>query len=729
MPNNIPVSLRRGPRTVLLLPLICILCTAPVSFAQDVGLKQDVACSLDRDIAGSLTYGLDDEVEASLSTQASIVAIDEDASIDVVGAGAKVAVLADLRREVDLLSSAAAGAALCSSLNRAENAIAAIESAGESETIETLSDSLQGVEDALDDGFLDLIVADPSIPGNTKGSLLALGKPLEQRYDYLKYIASKVRLYAIGECRDQLAASLQRTVCDSAAGKTFAYLCDLKKIIADTETWRGTQIKEEEADRIRGKADSLLRKIGEQGTTRSCDVGLSTTIAGIDVDCGLTWQSADFRAPTRDFKNGTFEFSAEKSGKSFDAEVSYKADHRDYCDPLKDDDDKFSRNMDIVFSWDHAPEDCRTSDDDSLAGRLWECESFTANASLRISDDRYPNKIDSEIALENLSSVCSGIEDLVGRVKGLGLDETLETRLLNDLTDAQNALGAGDRGGGVDSLEDFIDDVADAKWDGSIASPEAECLLAAASCLLPRKIVRRIDLPLSLEFPFRGGDVVLQSDWDRYSYPSNSALSHTATTGEATYTKETDAYSFTTNGTHEALVYPNAGNKNRLRDKWQGKLKYASESFESGITMSDQSTTYPNARDKDECVYTIDWDLSFALPGGKLTLGYTDKKTKHLRNTPNPVEHVKTFDLDLAWDIQDGVICAELIHTQLATQLSPASEVVSKQTNNVGLSLKKDITSNLKADFSCKWNGVADYEDASKDSHDFNIELELNVAL
>jgi hypothetical protein len=265
--------------------------------------------SLKHDIVGLVERQFDGNLQAALSFALADLSIDVDCTLAEALNDVRLGMLSDLRGEVDSLSAGTLKDALEQALDLADVAIAVLREMGAIISIDCLEDELEVIEARLDD-FIDLVEDSTEISCTNAGRLLTLAKPIEQRYDYLEYIASKVRMYAKEEVKNELAGLLRRTVLDLADGKRLDYLHDLEELLTRVKGYRGTMIKEEEADRIRGKADLLLRKVGENGTKKSCDLDLSKTVAGIDLDGALSWEVGDYRAPSKDVRMTGLEIGA-----------------------------------------------------------------------------------------------------------------------------------------------------------------------------------------------------------------------------------------------------------------------------------------------------------------------------------------------------------------------------------------------------------------------------------
>jgi hypothetical protein len=140
-------------------------------------------------------------------------------------------------------------------------------------------------------------------------------------------------------------------------------------------------IKEEEADRIRYKADLLLRKAAGNGVNRACAVDLATTLAGVDVDGAFSWREANYRAPSKDVRTDGLDLTASYANDDWDAAIEYRHERRDYADRLKADYDRTRHTIDISVARDADP--------------------WSAGLSLSLDYEVYPNDIDQYDTVPN----------------------------------------------------------------------------------------------------------------------------------------------------------------------------------------------------------------------------------------------------------------------------------------------------------------------------------------
>ena len=701
--------------SVILFFGILAVCADVIALAQNIDLNPDVTFSFADDTVGLAEQKLDVTLPVDVSFSVGSVAVDLDVSADAVSSEMRLDTLPALHGDVASLPVSALKDTLNLSLSQADAAIDAIRSAGSAISIDVLYDQLKIIEKALDANFIDLVDDSLSLPPMTKARLLLIAKPIEQRYDYLKYITNKIKSYARDEVKDEFAVLLGEIVLDLADGDSAAYCAHLVEVLARVEQYRGTMIKQEEADRIRDKADSLLRKITENGVNRACDVDLSTTIAGIDLDGALSWETGDYRAPSKDVCADGLDLKASYTSHDWDLSIDYQREWRDYMDLLKDDSDRIEHSLDVSVSRDVDP--------------------WSADLSVSFDHDFYPNDIDAEIELDRVAQASAAIIDLLDHVLGLHLSARLEDRLVKDLGE-EGALGAlviGDRSEAVDCLEDFVDHLLDAEWDGDIEPDTSQALILMARGILPRRTIQNIDIPLSLGFPFRDGDATLDLEWENKIYPADSSLDHDTSTAKVSYTREESVFTLSGYLKREELVYPNATTKHRLLQEWEGEVDKEMACGDLALTLFHQQTTYPLASKKDQSVRKLDLDLDIDIGDLSIALQSTDEGTAHPNDTSKPIVQLTKMGLDADWDVGEGTLSASLSDQEEwnagHTDASLAEKILVKEARQAELSWDGKISDDLGLTLSIMWKNVADWVDPSKNSSDITLQVEFDLGM
>jgi len=666
--------------------------------------------SLKHDIVGLVERQFDGDVQAALSFALADLSIDVDCTLAGALNNVRLGVLSELRGEVDALSAGTLKDALEQALDLAEGAITALRGMGETISIACLEDELEIIEARLDD-FMDLVEDSTEISCTNAGRLLILAKPIEQRYDYLEYIASKVRLYAREGVKGELASLLRRTVLDLADGKRPDYLHDLDELLTRVEGYRGTMIKEEEADRIRDKADLLLRKVSENGTKKSCDLDLSRTVAGIDLDGALSWEMGDYRAPSKDVCTTGLEIGAGFDDEDWGISINYEQEQRDYADRLKDNGDRISRSLDLALSWEGDP--------------------WAAAGSVLFDSEFYPNDVDDEIESDRVAQAIAAIQGLIAGVQGLGLPAAVEESLLKELGEegAEGALMTGDRREAVDCLEDFIDEVYDAKWDGEVTPDAAQVLIDRALSILPRKKIRQIRIPLSLDFPFYSGEMTLAVEWEEKLYPAHSLLNWSTTTEKMDYTRKEGTSTLSGYVKHEELIYPNADAKDRSLTEWEGQAKSPLESCDLELTLFRQETTYPHATSKDKYVEKVDLEIDFDLSPVSITANLTEKLTRYPNDVAKSLSKETHITLSASWEVGEGTFQVNLSNETKRTYVAPVAAISTDETRKIEFSWAGDVTDDLKISLSSAWKDVVAWEDPATKSHELTLQIEFDLSI
>jgi len=687
------------------------LLLTPPAFSQTIDFKQEDALSFTQDIVGPAEQRLEVELQLTLSSALADVSMDMDYTVEGVLSGVSLRTLNDLRSETGTLPPGTLKDTLEQALGQVEAAIAEIRNAGNGISIDTLYHKLKDIEKALDKQFIDRVNDCLEISRTDKGRLLVVAKPIEQRYDYLEYIASKVRLYARDEVKPQIASLLRETVLHLTDGNKAAYIRDLEELLARVDQYRGEMIKEEEADRIRDKGDYLLRKVQEQGTKHISELGLSTTVAGFDLEGAFCWNSDDYRAPSKDVCTRGLELGAESEKEGCALSISYEWESRDYPDRLKNDDDKVTSSVDLSLSREIDPRE--------------------VTVSVLFDEEFYPNYIDDEIEPARVSQAIAAIQSLIDEVRALGLPADVEDHLLKKLGE-EGALGelvAGDRREAVDQLEDFIDEVYDAKWKVKITGKTAQTLIDRALSILPRKRMRQLNVPLALDFPFHDGDMAIDVEWEKKLYPADSLLDRDTTTGEVAYTREVEISTLTGSLKQEELTYPHAETKNRCLEEGEIKFETQQECCDLTSRLFQQETTYSHDAVKEKQVQEGDFTLSFDLIPLGVTAKLTEKVTHYPNDASKPAYREEDLDLDASWEIGEGTIQVELSEEVHRTAFPSADETLVKESRSVDLSWKGDITDDLEICLSSLWKRVVYWEEPEKDNTELTLEIDFALSI
>ncbi|MEA3355882.1 MAG: hypothetical protein U9Q23_00865, partial [Candidatus Bipolaricaulota bacterium] len=327
-------ALIRLARTLVIACLTIFLFLSFTLFSQTTDSEQGLSFSYIQDVIGP--------AEQRLSTDTTVEFSSAPIEVEyrVVGDTnwVRIDTLSRLQANVDGLQAGGLKSSLETSLENAAAALQAVQDMSEPGSIVELEDELEIVENRLDAGFIDLIEDDGSLSRVEAGRLLALARPIEKRFDYLEYIAGKVRLYAKEEVQPEFTSLLRDIVLQLIDGNRAAYIQGLEELLDMSEKYRGKSIKEVEADRIRKKCDYLLRKIQAGKRYGALQIDLTDTIFGLEFAGDLSAEETIGVAPT--VRRHTLSL---ETGIGFDREdwagsASYGYETRGFVDRLKIDD-------------------------------------------------------------------------------------------------------------------------------------------------------------------------------------------------------------------------------------------------------------------------------------------------------------------------------------------------------------------------------------------------------
>jgi hypothetical protein len=434
----------------------------------------------------------------------------------------------------------------------------------------------------------------------------------------------------------------------------------------------------------------------------------------------------DYRAPSKDVCTTGLEIGAGFDDEDWEISINYEQKRRDYADRLKDDGERISRGVDLALSW-----ECDPADRDPLDRDPADDNSWTVAGSVLFDSEFYPNDIDDEIESDRVAQAIAAIQDLITKVQGLVLPAAVEDSLLKELGEegARGALMAGDRREAVDCLEDFIDEVYDAKWDGEVTPNTAYVLIDRALSILPRKRIRQTRIPLSLDFPFCSGEVTLAVEWEEKLYPAHSLLNWNTVTTKADYAKKEETSILRGYAKHEERVYPNADVKDRSLTEWEGQAESALGSCDLALTLFRQETAYPHAISKNKRVEKGDLEIDFDLPPASITADLTEKLTRYPNDAAKPFSKETEITLSASWEVGEGTFQVELINKMKRTYVASSAEIFNNETRKIEFSWAGDVTDDLKISLSSAWKDVVAWEDPAKNNRELTLQVEFDLSI
>lgn len=689
--------------------LLLLLLSMPIALSQTIGLQPESSLSFIHDPAGLAQQKFHADLRFSLSLSLANISLDVDYVVEGNLMVVSLRGIDDLRQEVGALPSGALKTGLHQALDVIETAIDTIRGMAVPISIGALEDELEIIEAQLNNHFIEPIEESIVLPRTKIGRLLALAGPIEDRYDLLEYIMSRVRLHARDTVKPRLAHLLRAIVLHLADGDKSAYIRALEELLVRVEGYRGEEIRWEEADRIRDRCDRLLRRIGERGAENLWRLELATTIAGFEFDGTLSWKSDEYRAPTKDKRTQDVELVVGFDGGDWEISVSYDRNDRTNPDRLERDDDRIINSVDLSLSYKTDPWDMAVD--------------------LLFDDTFFPNDIDDEIESARVANAKQAIAGLSDEVSGLGLSAAVQGALVKELEDALTALHISDRRTAVDRLEDFIDEVYDAEWDRKITPAATQILVDMALAILPRRRIKQLKVPLSLDIPLYEGDLQIDLEKEKRLHPADSRLDREEITGEAVYIREVSGAVLSGRVKQEKRTYPHAETKNRRREEQEAEVVAQLGWGEITLTLFQQETTYPHAAGRDKLGQKSDSTFAFNLAALDLAVSMTERVTGYPNNPGRPDDKRVELSLDASWNTGRGTFKAGLNDERRTTTLPAADEVLIGEQRRVKLSWNGNITDDLEISLSTQWTRIIDWDEPAKDRTALTIEIGFDLAL
>ncbi len=267
--------------------------------------------SSERDIIGIAELGWRVGSDLSLSFDIDNAPLGIDISVDQRRGNKRFRAIDEIIAQVGVLDCDVLTSELEQTTIELAEGVGIIRAMSEPISITELKEQIKLVHSHLKKGIVDTLEGACGEEEQRVAQLLILVEPMKKGYDYLAYIIGKVSLYAVGETREELAGLLWRIVVSLSGGNKEEYIHGLEVLLVRVEQQRGLEIKEEEADRIRYRADYLLREIAGDQVEKQARIVLSNSFLGADLDLSLEWNELDHSGPSKDKLTGTLGFALE----------------------------------------------------------------------------------------------------------------------------------------------------------------------------------------------------------------------------------------------------------------------------------------------------------------------------------------------------------------------------------------------------------------------------------
>lgn len=670
---------------------------------EKIGFESTASYSCAKAIADLREQGLDKTMGLEVPLRVNDMRIDVSCKLEEGTGWIRLDTLEDLRKVVRKLPSSEVKATLAATLDKIETILETIQDV-QAVTIEVLEDHVERVVAELEEGVIARVEENfDRLPRDELGALLLSAKNVKKHYDALEYMMGKIRLHARLEVQSRLAALLHEATVSLIEGSEDRYIQCLTTLLSTVAEYCGTMIKAKEADRVCSKADSLLRQSVDAGQREMFAVEVSKK--GMDFDAGtaFTWERVRHIAPSKGKETKGLVFELNWGIGNWENAIGYAYERDQYSDRQQWDENKTSQGLKIALE----------RDDDAV----------DITGAVSFEDEYRPDAVGGEIEQGRVEEVMAGVRALIADVQGLGLASKVEVSFLKALSEegALGALLAGNRKQAVKSLSDFIDKVADEIWSGQVGSVVGQALIARARALLPRERAIQVNVPISVEWPFGDGECYIDLEWERKTYPADSALDCTVTTGEVGYTREGEDFVVKTCSEQVERIYPQAKEKDKRVEEHTVEFRSVARSMDVELYWSWQSIIYPVSSLKDERSRQAVFSIGGNVLGGEIALKCDETITTYPNKPEQPVDRDVDVTLEVENEIGGNSLRVEIGCVAKHTRLASSGETPVQTGHYWELSLELEPLDGLELTPRMKWAHTEDFQDPTKDKTTFEL--------
>jgi len=599
----------------------------------------------------------------------------------------------DLRRLARALSDESLVAQVRSTAETVDGCASRLALLGPSIAIDDVEDALEDMEAALDDlldGIEDLPVGGDREP---VAALYECAGQMEDVVDGLEYIASRIRLYAHDSVRAELAEWVREIALEAVNGEGSRYIRSIQALLQHILALHGRQIHADAAGAIRSRGDRLLRLCTERTTGRSLDVDLSTTLFEVEVEASSGITETDSAAPSRRkiASTGGVAIEAELEGMAIDLGV--QRSETDYLDSIKDASDAQVRRAELQVES--------------------EVEGHQLRIGLEGSRKRCPGDIDGQFAAGSAVVIRSNIVRLQTQIENAGLPNEITAELVGHVASALQALDIGDLESAVDPMADFIDEVNDLVWEGSLAPAVGDGLVAAAWEILPKRVEREWTAPASIALDM-GSDGSLDVDVSigQRRVPTNPRLDWLRREGSVDWQREARWAAVEIGMEGGRVEYPNDPGRTNHTSQTSYAVGWVHEEWTVDFESSSSSTTYPHATKKDKLESDDALCLGCDVDSITASLELEQSVVWYPNDPGRPITHRRDREFEVACRL--GVLDFDL------------SSSCTRYLDEVGLELRVQRGMQLAAEWAPSdslqleaewtWHEVIDWESPEKDT-------------
>jgi hypothetical protein len=416
-------------------------------------------------------------------------------------------------------------------------------------------------------------------------------------------------------------------------------------------------------------AERIIRKIDKGKRASELALGLSATIAKLELSWSLQGKEAVFPAPGKDNRATTVNFAVDGDWGNLD--LFLELEHQ---------------QVDFFQRW--SREDSKLVDQIDLKAEL-DLGDLELAKSLGYETTFFPERIGEEVESARVAEVSQALERLKGGIASSNIPDKVKAELTKKIQSALDALEQGQRGKAVDHLEDFIDLVERRRREGKLGPADAEWLIAGVWEILPRERRSILSGILRAEFAIGKLDLEIEGTSTLKAFPAETEKDERAHALKLGFEAERGGLSLEGNVAWQRKLFPNDPAEDELIADWEGTATFGTEGFEATSSFEIKTTIYPNNSARDNTVLARSLKLEWALARADCTLSWEREATGY-PNAPAKDKLVDEFRLVLEF-AQPG-FTIDLERKATTYPLAPAKD---KLVWNAEFKLAKGIAPRL----------------------------------
>ncbi|MFW6421960.1 MAG: hypothetical protein ACOCZX_03940 [Candidatus Bipolaricaulota bacterium] len=553
------------------------------------------------------------------------------------------------------------------------------------ESLERLEDLTKQLADGLESAIILPLEDEVSSLDESSHRLLQTGGRIEKRLDYLRYMMTKLRLYGKPRVGVETFPFFHQAVLAVCAGERVPYISQLSNILKLTRKYRGDLVKSEAADRIRYKADYLLRRVQSAWNTSDLNAGISWRLSPFYISLEGRAEGEKTRAPSdrrrRLWFGGQISYRSPPDSLDFDYDFKY----REYEDSLERDKQRIVNGGSIDVTREFGSHE------------IW--------GTLDLQKDYYPRAVDDEFPKRSVSRALDEVNALRRTISSAEeLSREVKEKAMGFLDSTRTALQLGRREEGVDYLEDLLDYLRDQLWEGELSSGLGKDLTHRTMALLPSK--RRTVFDLSGGGQFSLAPFALEmSGGNKFTlYPADTVLNRKDRTGRGEIELQPGNIEAILRFEFQRREYPLASRKN-WRERGQGlEVQMGGNRIDMEVNLARVTVSYPHRQEKDSRTTEGELEVCFPLStDSEAEVEYSRQRTIYPHNSDVLYDRSQESTFQVETDKNQLSVQVEYGWSRESSFGERYRPLADEETEHYEIRSGLDLSSNLDLEAAGRW--------------------------